>query len=117
MFKTLIKSIPAMLSISIPMASFASVPVEKYVEECRIGAKLMMVKCEVYDTRTSRGFLNTRTIRPTGTPYVFKQEWVEGQGFISCDNVSGKCYKYPYLATKYGSQVSPWLIIKNVSWD
>ena len=106
-----------MLSISIPMVSFASVPMEKYVEECRIGNNLTASMCEVYDTRNYEGFLDTRTIRPRNGEYVFKQKWVEGRGFVSCDNVSGRCYKYPYLYTKYGTQVAPWLIIKNVSWD
>lgn len=113
----LLKTIALSLVLNIPISVSATPQIEKYTEECWVGREFTITTCDVWDTRTRDGFLDTRMIKPRTSNWVFKQKWVEGRGFISCDNVSGKCYKYPYLPTKYGSQVSPWLIIKNVSWD
>lgn len=113
----LLKTITFSLILSAPTSAFATPQVEKYVEECRIGSNLIVSTCDVFDTRTPSGFLDTRMIKPRTSNWVFKQKYVKGTGFISCDNVSGRCYKYDYRPTKHGSQVAPWLIIKNVSWD
>lgn len=117
MFQNLIKVIPSVILLSIPQASLASSLIERDVQECRIGSNLVVSTCDVYDTRTRDGFLDTRVIKPRTSNWVFKQKWVEGKGFVSCDNVSNKCYKYTYRVTNYGSQVAPWLIIKSVTWD
>jgi hypothetical protein len=72
----------------------------------------------VIDTRTRDGFLNTRNIFNDEYGYTFKSYFREGKGFVSWDSVTQGEYKFPYRAVRdFTSQVSPHLVIMNVSWD
>lgn len=104
------------LLLSAPIPALATVPSERYTEQCWVFKKAST--CMVVDTRTHNGFLDTRTIYNSEYSYTFKQVWVQGKGFMSWDSVTKKQYKYSYkMPHDTLSQVSPHLKIKNVSWD
>lgn len=111
MFKVLLTT----LSVLYPLAANSS-SVYRYIEPCWVHGN--PTECVVVDTRTPEGFLHTRNIFNDAHSYTFKSRWNDNVGFVSWDSVSGREYKFPYRAVRdYTSQVSPHLVIMNVSWD
>jgi hypothetical protein len=103
------------LIVLLPLPAFATQPVEKYTERCAVNGRPSV--CVVVDTRTSNGFLDTRSIYNNEYGYTMKQRFVGAKGFVTWDSVTNSTYKYPYRVVNGASQVTPHLTIVNVSWD
>lgn len=100
----------------LPLPSFATEQMARFTERCWVMSR--PTTCVVMDTRTHDGFLDTRAIHSSQYGYTMTQYWQEGKGFVTWDSVTKRKYKYPYKAVGHlRSQVTPHLVITNVSWD
>lgn len=116
MLNVLTKTLCATLAASvITPAAIASVNEEKYTAYCEVFGNPTI--CLVVDTRTIRGFLDTRVVHSAKYGYVVKGQFVGAQGYLTWDSLNKKVYKYPYRLNHGLTQVSPDLVIEGVSWD
>lgn len=113
------------LLVFIPTAALASPPF-KYKTPCYLESNNAVQEdvCTVVETRTDKGFINTRNIYSNKWGLTIKMRWKNDQeGFMTWDSHNKFEYKWEYKTgtvpnkSEPHTYVMPGIMLESVSWD